>query len=271
MVLPPQQKSQLKYEYTAEMARSYQEVESLISEALEKYSELENPNVMQLAWEFDVLYTCLRSRIQGVGSWSEHPAVNKHLTDANEDAVREYIKCLGQLEVTVTHEQVQEAANHILLRHVGSKSFKSWGQHWLCWFLQWNQKWAAMMADSVSEPASKKKCLGADCGNDIRALQWSTCLNMSITDSYSCSQDCFKSNWICLCIHLPGTNRTSGWQISCAVGPTWDFAQNDARQGTRWYYPQNHLSRSWLWPGPHYQSLQSFSDIFLHHCYGMVP
>ncbi|RYP00032.1 hypothetical protein DL764_006632 [Monosporascus ibericus] len=51
------------------------------------------------------------------------------------------------------------------------------------------------MADHPSEPPSKRKCLGADCGNDAEALQCPTCLKMGMSDSYFCSQDCFKRNW----------------------------------------------------------------------------
>ncbi|ODA82017.1 hypothetical protein RJ55_00522 [Drechmeria coniospora] len=40
-----------------------------------------------------------------------------------------------------------------------------------------------------------KKCLGVDCQSDASSLQCPTCLKLNITDSYFCSQDCFKKNW----------------------------------------------------------------------------
>lgn len=49
----------------------------------------------------------------------------------------------------------------------------------------------------TSEPPTKKKCLGADCENDAGGLQCPTCLKLSVKDSFFCSQDCFKRNWVC--------------------------------------------------------------------------
>lgn len=54
------------------------------------------------------------------------------------------------------------------------------------------------MAENQSEVPSKRKCLGADCGNDAGTLQCPTCLKMGLTGSYFCSQNCFKKNWVCL-------------------------------------------------------------------------
>lgn len=48
----------------------------------------------------------------------------------------------------------------------------------------------------TSEPPAKKKCLGVDCDNDAGSLQCPTCLKLGIKDSYFCSQDCFKKNWV---------------------------------------------------------------------------
>lgn len=48
----------------------------------------------------------------------------------------------------------------------------------------------------TSEPPAKKKCLGVDCDNDAGSLQCPTCLKLGVKDSYFCSQDCFKKNWV---------------------------------------------------------------------------
>lgn len=48
----------------------------------------------------------------------------------------------------------------------------------------------------TSEPPSKRKCLSADCENDAGSLQCPTCLKLGIKDSFFCSQDCFKKNWV---------------------------------------------------------------------------
>lgn len=43
-----------------------------------------------------------------------------------------------------------------------------------------------------------RKCIGLDCANDAGTLQCPTCLKMG-TDSFFCSQDCFKRSWVCAC------------------------------------------------------------------------
>lgn len=51
----------------------------------------------------------------------------------------------------------------------------------------------------MSEPVgqlSKNKCSGADCGKDAGSLQCPTCLKLGLKDSFFCSQDCFKRNWV---------------------------------------------------------------------------
>ena len=48
----------------------------------------------------------------------------------------------------------------------------------------------------AEEPPTKRKCLGADCSNDTGSLQCPKCLSLGIKDSFFCSQDCFKKNWV---------------------------------------------------------------------------
>ena len=48
----------------------------------------------------------------------------------------------------------------------------------------------------AEEPPTKKKCLGVDCENDASSLQCPKCLSLGIKDSFFCSQDCFKKNWV---------------------------------------------------------------------------
>ncbi|MBE3045719.1 hypothetical protein IMZ48_24870 [Candidatus Bathyarchaeota archaeon] len=50
-----------------------------------------------------------------------------------------------------------------------------------------------------SQPPSKASCAGADCGNEAGTLQCPSCLKLGLKDSYFCSQDCFKRNWVCPC------------------------------------------------------------------------
>lgn len=65
------------------------------------------------------------------------------------------------------------------------------------------------MADT--EPPAKKKCLGADCENDAGSLQCPTCLKLGIKDSFFCSQDCFKKNWVCPSL-LVAQLSIAGWR-----------------------------------------------------------
>lgn len=46
------------------------------------------------------------------------------------------------------------------------------------------------------DPPTKRKCLGVDCPNDAGTLQCPTCLKHGVKDSFFCSQDCFKKNWV---------------------------------------------------------------------------
>lgn len=48
----------------------------------------------------------------------------------------------------------------------------------------------------TDEPPTKRKCLSVDCDNDAGSLQCPTCLKLGIKDSFFCSQDCFKKNWV---------------------------------------------------------------------------
>lgn len=64
-------------------------------------------------------------------------------------------------------------------------------------------------ADMAEEPPSKRKCLGADCSNDAGSLQCPKCLTLGIKDSFFCSQDCFKKNWV------SALSRASGERITC--------------------------------------------------------
>jgi hypothetical protein len=48
----------------------------------------------------------------------------------------------------------------------------------------------------TEEPPKKRKCLGADCENEASSLQCPKCLALGIKESYFCSQECFKKNWV---------------------------------------------------------------------------
>lgn len=48
----------------------------------------------------------------------------------------------------------------------------------------------------MAEPPAKKLCLSSSCENPAGDLQCPTCLKLGIKDSFFCSQDCFKKNWV---------------------------------------------------------------------------
>lgn len=48
---------------------------------------------------------------------------------------------------------------------------------------------------TATEAAAPRQCEGADCTNDAGTLQCPTCQKQG-KDSYFCSQDCFKRNWV---------------------------------------------------------------------------
>lgn len=49
---------------------------------------------------------------------------------------------------------------------------------------------------AMGEATPARKCAGGDCDNDAGSLQCPTCLKLGVKDSYFCSQDCFKRNWV---------------------------------------------------------------------------
>ena len=68
----------------------------------------------------------------------------------------------------------------------------------------------------------KRKCEGVDCGNDASTLQCPKCQKLG-QESYFCSQDCFKKNWVSsVCL----AKRTRRWLILIrAPGNTQSGAQ----------------------------------------------
>lgn len=72
----------------------------------------------------------------------------------------------------------------------------------------------------MSEPPAKKKCMGADCENEAGSLQCPTCLKLGIKDSFFCSQDCFKKNWVCA-----QAENVKGFAADKLVGHSQDHPQ----------------------------------------------
>ena len=72
----------------------------------------------------------------------------------------------------------------------------------------------------AEEPPTKRKCLGADCENDAGTLQCPKCLSLGIKDSFFCSQDCFKKNWVRGCVAPPLRLRTIADRPVCVAQNT---------------------------------------------------
>lgn len=51
------------------------------------------------------------------------------------------------------------------------------------------------MADATATATATRKCAGKDCENDAGQLQCPNCQKLG-KESYFCSQDCFKRNWV---------------------------------------------------------------------------
>jgi len=58
-----------------------------------------------------------------------------------------------------------------------------------------------MRMTDEAEQSAKRKCAGGDCDKDADSLQCPTCQKLG-KESYFCSQDCFKRNWVRL-VPLP--------------------------------------------------------------------
>lgn len=48
----------------------------------------------------------------------------------------------------------------------------------------------------------RRKCLGVDGENEASALDCPNCLKSGVHDSFFCSQDCLKKNWVGYSSHL---------------------------------------------------------------------
>ncbi|KAH7359691.1 putative methionine aminopeptidase, type I [Pyrenochaeta sp. MPI-SDFR-AT-0127] len=52
------------------------------------------------------------------------------------------------------------------------------------------------MAEKFPTESNKPKCLGANCDQDAGTLQCPSCVKIGLQNSFFCSQDCFKRNWV---------------------------------------------------------------------------
>lgn len=57
----------------------------------------------------------------------------------------------------------------------------------------------------MSAEVTGQTCISPDCGKPAK-LQCPTCLKQGISGSFFCSQDCFKTNWVCLKSILPSSS-----------------------------------------------------------------
>ena len=119
------------------MSKNYQNIEERIEEALVAWNTCNYTSITRLALDFGVHPKRLQRRIKGGDSRTSRPATNKALMEAQEEAIRLYIRRLDSLDLSARYPMITKAAN-LLLREGHSDPDskpqtvgKEWTQHFL--------------------------------------------------------------------------------------------------------------------------------------------
>ena len=72
------------------------------------------PTIAAAARNFDVPTRTLQRRINGIGPWSSRSPTNKALSEAQEQAICEYIERLDSWEMSARPQMIERAANYLL-------------------------------------------------------------------------------------------------------------------------------------------------------------
>ncbi len=89
-------------------------VENRINDALHALSEDLYPSIAAAARNFDVPTRTRQRRINGMGLLSSRLPNNKALSDAQEQAICEYIERLDSWEMSARPQMIERAANYLL-------------------------------------------------------------------------------------------------------------------------------------------------------------
>ena len=112
---------------------SYQSIEGRIDEALDSIHDGLYTNCSAAARAYDVPERTLQRRWNGGASRSTRASVNKALTDAQEQAIREYIARLDAVNMSARPRMIVGAANYLL-----KFEDRKVGHQWLSRFLKRN-------------------------------------------------------------------------------------------------------------------------------------
>ncbi len=89
-------------------------VENRINDALHALSEDLYPSIAAAAQDFNILTRTLQRRINGIGPLSSRLPNNKALSDAQEQAICEYIEKLDPWKMSAKPQMIETAANYLL-------------------------------------------------------------------------------------------------------------------------------------------------------------
>ena len=118
------------------MAKSTQETEIQIQNAINMYQHNESQKIAKIVWEFQVPYQHLHSHLHGKTSKVNLRPVNRTLDNSQEKALKDWIFHLDDTHFAPTTKQIQNCANVILAwNHTGSTQppqvSKMWTYHFI--------------------------------------------------------------------------------------------------------------------------------------------
>ena len=109
-------------------------MESCVQAALEYLRANPGAKVLAVAKQFGVSRQVLRGRLEGRSSYSDRPAANTRLTEAEEKALCNYIDRLDRINLRCRANFVTDAANQLLQARKGPGM--QVGVNWTTRFLQ---------------------------------------------------------------------------------------------------------------------------------------
>ena len=94
--------------------KSYETTESRLQLALDAVVEGMYPNCAKAAAAFEVSARTLQRRWKGTAFKSTRPFINKALTDAQEQAIFDYIDDLNNINMSARSKMITAAANYLI-------------------------------------------------------------------------------------------------------------------------------------------------------------
>lgn len=144
------------------MSDDADDIELRILDACNKAASQKKPNIAALAREFAVPVGRLRRRYQGRPSNLDKTPVNKMLDDAQEGAIIRWIRQLDSLYSPPTPKMIEDCANQILQRNVGSDELPR--QVSKSWVYRFIDRLPADLNLTKQRPIDKKRLEAEDIG-----------------------------------------------------------------------------------------------------------